>query len=475
MSFSQFLSILQARWKASLAVFLALLAITLVISLVLPKQYTAVASVVLDVKPDPLSAVLYPTGANPAMMATQVDVITSDRVAYKVVRNLKLNENATIREQWRDATDGQGSIEQWLAETFQKNLDVKPSRESNVINVSYRAPDPRFAAGLANAFVQAYLETNLELRVEPAKQYSGFFDSRAKDARDTLEKAQSRLSEFQKEKGIIASDERIDVENARLNELSSQLVALQALASDSSSRQSAARGSADRMQEVLSNSLIASLKADLSRQEARLQELNSKLGDAHPQVVELRANVAELRRRIDVETAKVSNSLGVANTINQQRVSELRASLEAQRNKILQMKAVRDEGSVLLRDLDNAQKAYDMIAQRYNQTSLESQATQSNVSVLSPAVPPREHTSPRLLLNMIVAVFVGGLLAVGVAVALEIFDRRVRSAEDVVNAVALPIIGVMQKPTAKRLFGRTAKANLMQRRLLGFSDKGASA
>jgi len=354
---------------------------------------------------------------------------------------------------------------------------VRPSRDSNVIYVSYRAADPKFAAGLANAFVQAYLETNLELRVDPAKQFATFFESRAKDSRDALEAAQTRLSEFQKDRGIVASDERLDIENSRLNELSSQLVGLQALASDSGSRQVASRGGqADRMQEVLSSSLISGLKADQARLNARLEEMGSKFGDSHPQVIEAKANLAELQKRIDAETGKVTGSLGISNSINMQRVSELRASLNAQRAKILEMKAVRDEGAVLVRDVENAQRTYDQTIQRLNQTTLESQATQSNISVLTQAQPPTVHTSPRVGLNTLISIFLGAIVCIGVALAVEMYDRRIRSSEDVVAALALPVIGVMLPPTAKRLFGRSAKANLKQLRLLGLgTDTGKSA
>lgn len=469
MNFVQFLAILRARWKVALAVFLGVLIVAIAVSLLLRKTYTASASVVVDsTKPDPLAAVLYPGGMNPSLVATQIDVIQSDRVAFKVVRNLRLTENPQIREQWQEATDGVGSIEQWLSTVFQKSLDVRPSRESNVITVSYKAPDPKFAAGLANAFVQAYLETNIEMRVEPAKLYSSFFDQRAKEARDALEKAQSRVSEFQKQKGIIATDERLDVENARLSELSSQYVALQSLASDSVSRQEAARGKgADRMQEVLNNPLIGGLKADQARLEAKLKELTARLGDRNPQVIETRANLGELKARIDSETSKVGSSLGIANSINQQRAGGIKAALEAQRSKVLEMKAVRDEGAVLVRDVENAQRTYDQIMQRLNQTTLESLATQSNVSVLSQAVAPMEPTSPRLLLNLAVAFFAGTLLAVAAVIAMELLDRRVRSLDDVAQAVGLPIIGVLPSPHARRLFRKTARANLMQQRLLG--------
>lgn len=466
MSFSQFLSILRARWKFSLGVLLGVILLALVVSLSLSKKYTATASIVVDIKPDPVSGMLLSSALTPSIIATQIDVIQSDRVAYRVVRNLKLNESPQIREQWMEATDGQGSIEQWLSAVFRKSLDIRPSRESNVINVSYQAPDPKFAATLANAFVAAYLETNIELRVEPARQYTGFFDVRAKEARDSLEKAQSKLSEFQREKGIVANDERLDVESARLNELSSQLVGLQAVASESGSRNAAARGSADRLQEVLQNPVVAGLKADQARTEARLQELQARLGDNHPQVQESKANIAELKRRIESETSKVTGSVSVNASINQQRLAELRGSLEAQRNKVLQMKAVRDEGSVLLRDVENAQRSYDLIMQRFNQMSLESQATQSNVSVLTPADAPTQPTSPNLVLNMALGVFVGTLLAVAVVIVMELLDRRVRGVEDLVQSVGLPIIGVVPGPTAKRLFGRMTKANLLQQRLV---------
>ena len=113
--------------------------------------------------------------------------------------------------------------------------------------------------------------------------------------------------------------------------------------------------------------------------------------------------------------------------------------------------------------LVNAQRAYDAIQQRFTQTSLESQTTQSNVNVLTQAVPPTEHSSPRILLNTLLAVFVGTLLAVGMALVLELRDRRVRGIDDVIATLDLPVIGVMPKPGSRMQFGRTAGASMQQR------------
>jgi chain length determinant protein EpsF len=320
---------------------------------------------------------------------------------------------------------------------------------------------------LANAFVQAYLQTTLELRVDPARQYSSFFDNRAKEAREALEKAQNRLSAFQRDKGIIASDERLDIENVRLNELSSQAVMLQALASESGSRQAAARGaSADRIQEVLTNPLVSGLRTDLSRAEANLQLLSARLGDNNPQVIEAKANIAALRSKVDTEVQRVSSGVGVSNTITRQREADVRAALEAQRVKVLRLKAVRDEGSVLQRDVESAQLAFDTVMQRFNQSTLESQATQSNINQLTTAAPPLEPSSPNLLLNTALAIFLGGLLAVGTAMLLEMMDRRVRSTDDISAALDLMVIGILPKPDARKFIGG-GKPTLTQQRMVG--------
>jgi succinoglycan biosynthesis transport protein ExoP len=468
MSLVQFLAILKARWKGALLVFLLTLAVNIAVSQLLPRQYTATASVVLDVKPDPVTAMVYGGMPSPGLMGTQVEVLQSERVARRVIRNLKLAENPTIRQQWLDVTAGKGSIETWLLDAIEKRLEVKPSREASVISVSYKAPDPAFAAGMANAFVQAYLETSLALRVDPAKQYSAFFDTRAKEAREALEAAQSRLSAFQKSAGIIANDERFDVETARLNELSSQALQLQALTSDAGSRQAQAKGAgADKMQEVLTNPLISNLRSDLSRTEARLQELNARLGVEHPQVVETKASIASLRARIESETQRVISGVGVSDNIARQRGADVRAALQAQRAQVLRMKAVRDEGAVLVREVESAQRSFDAVMARFNQSTLESQATQSNVSLLTVAEPPLEPSSPKVLLNLLVGLLLGAALAIGGAVLVELMNRRVRVAQDFAATPGLTLLGSLAPAQRRRLFGRRDRPTPAQKRVVG--------
>jgi polysaccharide biosynthesis transport protein len=455
MNLSQLMGILRARWRAAATVFFVIVVSVVVVSLLLPRKYTATAAVLIDLKSnDPIAGLTSANGLPMGYVATQADIIMSPRVAQRVVRDLKLASSPELRQKWMEATDGMGTFESWLVEALQTRLDVKPSRESSVVNVSYTSPDPKFSMTLANAFVQAYLDTTLDLRVDPAKEYRAFFDSRSKELREAVEKAQAKLSTFQKERGITAIDERFDIENARLAELSSQLVGQQALSADSSSRNEQARKSASQLADVINNPIVSGLRADLSRQEAKLQEMSVRMGDSHPLVVEARANIGELRSRLETESRRVSGSIGVNNSINQSREGELRAALALQRARVMVMKQQRDEAQVLQRDVESAQRAYDAVTDRLTQSSLESQTKQTNTALLAAATEPTRHSSPNLMLNTLLAIFMGAMFAVAFALIRELRDRRLRTVVDVAQVLGIPMLGQMPGPLRRPLLGK---------------------
>lgn len=442
MSFGQLILVLKARKWLIVAIVASCFGLAMAVSFILPSKYTATAAVVIDIKsPDPIAGMVLPGLMAPGYIATQLDLIQSERVMRGVIKQLRMTDSTQVQQQWRDETEGKGSIESWLGDQLSRYLEIKPSRESSVINISFTGQDPAFAAAMANAFAQNYINTTLELRTEPAKQYSSLFVEQAKSARDRLEAAQAKLSAFQNEKGLMATDERLDVETMRLNELSSQLVMLQALSAESRGRQATAMGNSDHIQEVLNNAVVATLKTDLSRNEARLKELSSRLGDAHPQVAEVKANIAEVRARIDNESRKVSGSLTVNNSVNQVRELQVKAQLDQQRQKLLKLKQQRDEANVLQRDVETAQRNYEAITARLSQSALESQSTQTNVSLVKVATPPYKPSSPKTLLNGILSLVVGFMLAIVTALLLEIRDRRLRTEEDVEEGLGLPMWG----------------------------------
>jgi chain length determinant protein EpsF len=450
MTFGQFLIIMRARWKAALVVLLLTVGGAMAISLALPRQYTATTTLLVDqYRPDIGGAAIYAGTPSPTYLATQVDVIKSERVAAHVVRALKLTERPDLRDEWNRDTRGVGSFEAWVSDWLQRNLEVKPSRDSTVISVNYRATDGATAAKTANLFAKAYLDTTLLLRTDPSRQQGAVVDARAKELRAQLEAAQAKLSAYQRDRGVaVVSDGALDVETARLNELSSQLVVLQSLAAESTSRQAMARGSGDALQEVVTNPLIITLRGQLTTAEARLQELDSRLGSNHPQVQETRATIDTLRSRIDAETRRLGSTVGVTNTINRQREAEVRAALEAQRQRVNRLRLAREEGMVLVRDVEAAQRSYDAVLTRLSQTALETRAPQGGAYVLSEAQEPSLPSSPNLVRNALLSIVIGTVLAVAMAIVREYVDRRVRTVEELPMALGLPLLGVMPPPGA---------------------------
>ena len=455
MNIKQFLAIMKARWIPALIVTVLVTAGTAVANLVMPKVYMAQATVLLDNRSaDPVAGTqLASIVVNQSYLATQSDVISSDRVSGLVIRDMRLGENVELRKEWVKDTKGQGDFDVWLGNKLRKGLEVKPSATSATLSVAYSAADPKFAAAMTNAFVKAYVDTSLAMRVDPTKRYNSFFEEQSKEMRDKLEAAQAKLSKFQRDNGILATDERVDIEIQRLNELNAQLTSIQAVTAEALSRSAQAAAQADISADVINNPIVSGLRSEISQKEARLQELNSRFGDAHPQVIEARASLAQVRQRLISETRRVSSSVGVNSTITRSREVEVRSALEAQRQKVLRLREQRDEVSRIQKEVEAAQRTYDAVVMRVSQTNLESQNTQTNISVLSPATVPPDPIFPKVGPNTLKGLLVGGAIGIAIALLLEMLDKRVRTLDDLSTGLDIPVLGAMPRPLPGSLLG----------------------
>lgn len=446
MSPIQVLSVLAGRRHTALAVMALTVAAAAAVSWWLPRHYTATAAVMLDAR----SAEQVVGGAlngmmDPGYRATQLELVYSERVARKAIAALGLEHSEALREQWLEAGHGQGDYLAWLAAALQKGLAAEPSRGSNVVHVSYTAEDGATAARMANAFVQAYIDTSVEMKLEPVRQYGAFFDAQARELRANLEAAQSRLSAYQREHGLLATDEKSDIENTRLiAELSSQVVLMQAAKAELAGRDRQGRKQPGRLHEVLNDPLVASLQTDLAREEMRAQELATRVGESHPQWVQQRSRLAELRSRLAAATAQASGSVSLNNSVNEARLAEATAALQAQREHVMKLREVREQAAMLQRDVENAQRAHDAVQLRAGQSSVERQNTHTNISVLKEATAPMQPTSPRVLRILGIGAVAGVLLGIGAALGRELLDRRLRTGEDLVELkqpllISLPV------------------------------------
>lgn len=452
----QFLFILRAHYKVALVVFILAVAVGLGISLLMPKTYVATTSLVFDVKSqDPVAGVFLPVV--PGYMQTQIDIIQSDHLAQQVATILKLDQNPVVRQQWKEATDGKGNLQLWIGELLQRGLLAAPAQGSNIINISYAAGDPSFAAAVANAYAQAYIIASIQFKVDPARQYADWFGEQAKVMRQNLEQAQAKLSAFQQEKGLVEKEGQMDAETTRLNELSAQLTAAQ---ENSVELRSKLMSGGNAITAVSDNALVQNLKTEIAKQEAKLREASENLGRNHPQYQRMEAEIASLKNQLRAEETNVINGLSASKNIVMHKESQLRAAIAAQKKRVLELKSERDQLAVLQRDVDAAKSAYDNVIRRYNQTSLESQVTQTNVSVLNSAIKPQEPSSPKFRKNMAVSVLLGILLGGGAAFLLELLDRRIRSVQDLEDMLQVPVLAVLSPPRQQNRLALLAQQTL---------------
>lgn len=237
MNFRLFLAIVRSRYLLILFTLAITVATAALITSLQPNRYVATTSLVLNLSGDNLfNQVRIPLQHSSSYVATQLDIINSQNVALKVVDSLRLVDDPSWREAFL-SSNSTGSMQNWLAAGFLRNLRVEPSRDSRVVHIGYQSTDPDRAAVMADAFAQAYIATTLELSMEPAQRSAVWFDEQLKVMRERLNEAQARLTDFQQEKGIVVIDERLGTEISRLNELAKKYVAAQAETYDIKSRQ----------------------------------------------------------------------------------------------------------------------------------------------------------------------------------------------------------------------------------------------
>jgi len=461
MDLSQFLLALRARRKAFMLALVATIVAALAVAFVMPKKYVGQAVLIVDARDEQAiipsrSSVSLSTRA--AYVATQIELVQSGRVATQVARDLNLAQNAELREAWQDDTGGVGAIDVWIGNLLLQKLKVNNSA-SNLITVEYSAKDPKVAAQVANGFAKAYLDTVLELRNQPVREASQWFDEQLAGMRNQVTQAQNKLTAFQKQKGILAADERLDIESARLTELSTQMLAARNAFYDAQSKYKqasdlvASGGSPDAMAEVMGSPAIAAVKADLARAESLLQTASADLGPNHPVYIKYSSEVKALREKLAGEMKKVVATLSNAMQQAQKREQDLKAAVDAQQARIMQAKDVRVELAAMTRDVDNAQRNYDTVLTRAMSTRIESRAKQGDVALLTPAVEPPLPAQPKIPLIAALSVVLGLLIAGTMVYLLETLDRRVRSRSDLEARLAVPSLGRLSKwqPTGGRL------------------------
>src|SRR3989440_5221609 len=395
MNLRQFLRALRARRRVFVVALVAVVLAATLASMVMPKSYRATVSVLVDTKDEQsLSDALRPLvlpQERTSYLQTQVDILTSPKVARQVVEKLRLTQDRAalaalgvrLRNDQRD--------EDRVVDSLLRHFKAETS-QSSVIQASFTTADARLAATIANAFADAYVNTMLELRVAPTRKAAAWFEEQLKGLRANLEEAQAKL------------------------EAQTKLDAQAKLAQNP-----------DRLPEVMDNAFIQQLKGDVLHGEAKLQELATQDGVNHPVYRRQVSENQSLRAKLQAEMRKVA--AGAA------RSEEEASAYPGSHPRVPQWPSGGDPrrtqpaAQVLTRNVESGERTHDTAMQRYVVSQVDSRASQANVAVLNPAVPPLAAFRPNIVLNLALSLVSGIALGGTLVILLEMQDRRGRSAE----------------------------------------------
>ncbi|WP_283150425.1 Wzz/FepE/Etk N-terminal domain-containing protein [Silvimonas soli] len=446
MTTGQLFQILKARKRLVLAVTTVMVLLMVAVVMFYPPRYAAEAILTIDVgSVDPISGLPDASTNVPGYLSTQAKIIESHNTAIKVIHALKLNENKDVQDAFVAATQGRGALDDWLADKLLQDIDAKVARDSNIITIKYTSGDPKFSSTLANAFASAYVSMVTDIRSTGQQQNNAFFQTQLKSLQANLAAAQQKLADFQQKNGIIATDERLDVETLRLNDLSTQMVVAQAQSMEAHSR---ARGGANQP-DVLNNPLVQNLKAQVAQLESKFKELAAKEGSNNPAYQQAQAELQEARSQLNQAMATYSSGLSSTASNAGSRFADQKHELEMQRDKVLQLKTLRAQSQILEQEVLSDQNAFDAALRRQTETSMESRVTRGNPGVLKSAPEPLGPSFPKAHVLIPLGLILGLLFGTVIAVLVELSNRRLRSVIDVELLLNLPVLATISPKHGK--------------------------
>ena len=399
----QFLLALRARFRVLALSLTAVVLAAALASFLLPKSYRATVSLLVDSRDEQsMGDALRALGGMPqehlSYLQTQADILSSPKVARRVVEQLKLAQSPAALAVLGVRNPANPRIEDVLVDRLQHALKVETS-QSSIIRATISCTDPRLAAAIANGFATAYVDTMLELRVAPNREAAAWFDEQLKGLRASLEEAQGKLR------------------------------------ADQDARQQQLAQHPERLPQVRDDTFIQQLRADLLHGQEKLRELSTQYGVNHPVYQRQVSENLELRHRLQAELRKA-----VASATDPDAPPAPRA---AARQDADDRRQARSFEPVLQHNVESAERAYDTALQRYFSSQVDGRANQTNVTVLSPAAVPLVPYRPNIPLNLALALVTGLGLGCALVAWMERQDARVRCAEDLTAAVQAPLLAVL--------------------------------
>lgn len=344
-------------------------------------------------------------------------------------------------------------------DAFLARLTVSPVRNSRLVDVRYRLPDPQLAASVANALAKNYIDQNLEYKFLASKDASDWLGERLAEQRKEVEAAELALQQYRERNDAISMEASENIVVQKLGDLNAAVTRAKTTRIEKEALYNQLRASQanpaalDTFPAILANSFIQQQKSELARLQREQAQLTEKLGDKHPDMQKIAAAIEISQSKLNGEIAKVVQSVRSEYQSALAQEQSLSGALNQQKGEALSMNRKAINYGVLERDVESSKQIYDSLMQRAKETGVAGELKTSNIRVVDRAERPRAPATPKTRMNLLLGLIGGLMLACGLAFFFEYIDSRIKTPDDVKVHLGLANLGLLPKLSDKSLNG----------------------
>ena len=448
-----YLQILLRRWKLVLFVTGAMLVLAAAASFTMKPKYEAVARISVgrensnllgfkDMNRAPADEQDYSIELD-----AQVNILKSDSVILDDLVRLGL---AHPREPEGDVFAQDARVQKLsksdaqLLSQFQSGLEVWRVAHTPIIAIRFLGPDPVIAAKFVNGLVAAYVDHNFKAKYDATTHVSDFLSRQLQELKTKFEQSQEKLVQYERSKGILGLDEKQSIVMQRLDELNRQLslaegerIQKQALYEQTSSE------APELVLETGDSPNIRHLKEQQADLRNQFAQATSQLGSAHPQVVQLSDQLAQVEAALGDEIEKIPKRDHTAYLISRSRENMLRYAVEHQKQEANRMHEDAIHYRILKHDVETNQQVYEGLLQKLKEAGVSASLNSSNFTVVDSARVANAPATPNIPLNLALGLFLGCFTGSVLAFLCDRFDTRIRTPAEAEALVALPSLATI--------------------------------
>ena len=430
-----------------------------VLSLVLPKRYEAVARLRVNRESSDSFGVetLAAMGDTETKLQTEVNVLWTDSLAWDVIKRLRLDQRVDqahrrfiVGPPVCVSSPGQSfdsispECRRVLLDEFHQRLHAQSVPRTEVIEIRFRSRSREMAAEIANTMADAFIERNFQSHYQNVMRASDWLSGQLEEVKKNAEVAEQKYIEYQRRTGIITTDEKHNVVVERLSALNQELMLAQA---ERIVREARYRIAMDGDPEALAVVVPGSTLQVLRSQEVALRnqyvQLETKFGDAYPRLQAVKAQIQGASEAITQELARTREKMKAEYEAALNSETMLSNALEQQKQQALNSNDEAIQVGLLKRDVDAGGELYEQLVKKVKEAGIVAGLKATNVSVIDPASIPTSPIEPRPILNVALGMFMGLLGGTVLCFLQENIDTRINSVNDVTDLCALPTLGMV--------------------------------